>query len=78
LTPYGVVESKVELEAILGSHVKSEVVAFQLCGNIEQMRRERKLMRMHLRVSENSTPAYWDVIKDDSDEKGRSWQHRRA
>jgi hypothetical protein len=57
LTPYGVVESKVELEAILGSHVKSEVVAFQLCGNIEQMRRERKLMRMHLRVSGNSTPA---------------------
>jgi len=57
LTPTASLKAKVELEAMLGSHVKSEVVAFQLCGNIEQMRRERKLMRMHLRVSGNSTPA---------------------
>ena len=64
---------------MLGSHVKSEVVAFQLCGNIEQMRRERRLMRDALAsVRKFNAGSYWDVIKDDSDEKGRSWQHRRA
>lgn len=54
------------------------VVAFNSAATSSRCGVSVSLCGCALRLSGNSAGSPWDVIQDDSDEKGRSWQHRRA